>query len=307
MSKPFENLHPGNAVAAALKVGMVKTGMFFLDETGLLRSSRDPVFVVGLIHSREPSVLTRQIQSIRDRHHWYDEMKWTAITGSNRNLDAYRRVIDAFFECNLDQARFSCIVMQKKELDLRRFFLGNVWEAYEAFAALEVRLSLFDDEVVSVLADDMSVPATVTFEQNLKRRVNEKKGRLAVTNVLRVDSKGCQLIQLADLLVGAIAYDFKLKLGSLPETPSKAKLETLRLITGFVGVADFTKGHRGSTTRGRKVRVRLFTPRESPAKEIAGHGPHGATPATPAKVAASADTVNVVPKELRGLTGADST
>lgn len=307
VNKPFEDLYPGNAVADALKVGMVKTGMFFLDETGLLRTSRDPVFVVGLIHSREPSGLTRKIQAIRDRHHWYDEMKWSAITNSNRNLEAYRRVIEAFFESNLEQARFGCIVMRKEELDLKRFFLGNVWEAYEAFAALEVRLSLFDDEVVTVLADDMSVPAHVTFEQNLKRRVNEKKGRLAVTNVLRIDSKGCQLIQLADLLIGAVAYDFKLALGSLPAAPSAAKVEALRLIKDSVGATDFTHGHRASTTRGRKMRVRLFTPRASPTKEIAGHGPHGATPATAGNVAAPAAEVNIRPSELKGLTGTDST
>jgi len=286
---------------------MVKTGVFFLDETGMLRASRDPVFVVGLVHSREPSVLTRQIQTIRDRHHWYDEMKWTSITGGNRNLVAYEKVIDAFFDCSLDDARFACIVMLKRELDLQRYFLGNVWEAYEAFAALEVRLSLFDDEIVTVLADDMSAPPMVTFEPNLKRRVNEKKGRLAVVNVVRLNSKGCELIQLADVLVGAVAYDFKLKLGTLPAPPSPEKLAILDRIKNHVGTTDFTVGHRSSTTRGRKMRVRLFNARQMPQRNIAGHDPHGVTPATTLTLQASSESVNVRPDQLEDASGHSST
>lgn len=81
--------------------------VFFLDEPGVLRTSREPVFIVGHIHSREPSALTRRIQTIRDRYKWYDEMKWNLITGGNRNLEAYGKVLDAFFDCTLDEARFA--------------------------------------------------------------------------------------------------------------------------------------------------------------------------------------------------------
>src|SRR5436305_767564 len=117
--------YPGNEVAASLKPGLLKTGVFFLDETGVLRTSREPVFIVGHIHSREPSALTRRIQTIRDRYKWYDEMKWNLITGGNRNLEAYGKVLDAFFDCTLDEARFGCIVMLKRELDIKKYFLGN--------------------------------------------------------------------------------------------------------------------------------------------------------------------------------------
>lgn len=299
---PPNDSFPGNAVASGLKPGMLKTGVFFLDETGLLRTTRDPVFLVGLVHSREPSVLTKRIQNIRDRHHWYDEMKWSLITKSNRNLPAYHRVIDSFFDCTLDEARFRCIVMLKRELDLQRYFLGNIWEAYEAFAALEIRLSIYDDEIVTVLADDMSVPSAVTFEQNVKRRVNERKRRLAVTNVVRLNSKGCELIQLTDLLAGAVAYDFKLRLGAIAGRPSPEKIAALDHIKARLGAADFTRGFRG-----RKMHVRLFNARTGPQISIAGHDPHGVTPATTPTLQASSEAVNVHPDQVEDPSGHSST
>lgn len=298
--------YPGNAVAASLKPGMIKTGVFFVDETGLLRSNRDPVFVVGLVHSREPSVLTRRIQNIRDRHHWYDEMKWSLITGGNKNIQAYHHVVDAFFDCQLDEARFGCIVFKKSELDIKRYFLGSAWEAYEAFAALEIQLSIYDDEVVTVLADDMSVPPGVTFEQNVKRRVNEKKGRLAVTNVLRLNSKGCELIQLADLLAGAVAYDFKLQMGAIPNKPSPEKQRMLDHVKQRVGAADFTSGFVEKSRQARKMRVRLFRARGE-KKKAAGHDLHEVTPATGATLEAPSEVVNVPPGDLADRGGHSKT
>lgn len=94
---------------------------------------------------------------------------------------------------------------------------------------------------------------------------------MAITNVVRLGSKGCALIQLADLLVGAVAYDFRLTLKALPAPPSKEKLKMLERIKGATGSTDFTKGFKSTTTRGRKTRIRLFNARLDAKKEIAGH------------------------------------
>ncbi|MDP9274259.1 MAG: hypothetical protein M3O99_01525, partial [Chloroflexota bacterium] len=180
----------------------------------------------------------------------------------------------------------------------QHYFNNDVWQAYESFAVIEVLFSVQDDEMLTVIADEMSVPPHVHFEENLCRRINERKKRLAIAKALRIRSKGCDLLQLADLLVGAVAYDYKISLGTLPAPPSAAKLEMLKLVKNGCGATDFMSGYRASTSAGRKVRVRVFNAKQAPEKKIAGHGPSGATPATPTTVGSTAAAVNVTPDVL---------
>jgi len=69
------------------------------------------------------------------------------------------------------------------------------------------------NEIIIVIADYMPTPDTVKFEVNVKRKINENFKRLAVAGVARFDSKSNDLLQLADLIVGAINYDLKLSSG----------------------------------------------------------------------------------------------
>ena len=81
----------------------------------------------------------------------------------------------------------------------------------------------------------------------------------------------------------------------------------LERIKAGVGATDFTNGFKSTTTRGRRMRVRLFNARLDAKKEIAGHDPSGVTPATAKTLVASDSEVNVGPDELKGLTGSSST
>jgi hypothetical protein len=66
------------------------TAVAFLDETGSI--ALDRFFGVGCLKLREPSVLLRQIQKLRDRRHWYAELHWVEMTQDT--LPMYREVID---------------------------------------------------------------------------------------------------------------------------------------------------------------------------------------------------------------------
>jgi len=64
-----------------------------------------------------------------------------------------------------------------------------------------------------LIADHVTVPRNIRFECNVKRKINEKYSRLAMAGVCRFDSKSNDLLQLTDLIVGAINYDLKFSLG----------------------------------------------------------------------------------------------
>ena len=58
---------------------LIRTPVCFLDETGLLHKPADLCFGVGMIKGSPASDLTRMMRNWRDRHHYYDEVKFHGL------------------------------------------------------------------------------------------------------------------------------------------------------------------------------------------------------------------------------------
>jgi hypothetical protein len=189
----------------------------FLDETGAI--SKDRFFGVGLLKSAEPSRPLRRIQKLRDRWHWYKEIKFSSVTKDT--LDFYECVVD---EClSHDDAEFFCFVADRRCADpVERF--GSHWEAYSKLAEQLVVASLHPGELMSLMADNYSTPDYVLFEEQLRARVNVRVKRLAVVSVCRLDSKSSDALQLADLLTSAVAFEFRAASGLASKHNPKALL-----------------------------------------------------------------------------------
>ncbi|MBI2237323.1 MAG: hypothetical protein HYU54_02195, partial [Actinobacteria bacterium] len=85
----------------------------------------------------------------------------------------------------------------------------------------------------------------VRFEEQVADWVNEKLGRLAVTQVVRVSSAGVDGVQLADLLLGAVAYDCRVGSGYVP-SPSRHKTAFVQDLRGRLGVATLSQPFRNA-------------------------------------------------------------
>jgi len=94
-----------------------------------------------------------------------------------------------------------------------------------------------------VIADEYGVGAAVRLEEQVAAWLNGKLQRLAVTQVVQVDSRGVGGIQLADLLVGAVAYDCKLGKGII-QNPSPHKMTFVEELRRRVGVASLAAPFR---------------------------------------------------------------
>lgn len=229
----------------------IKTSFCFFDETGLLRSARDPFFAVGMIKCVDPYKLYSKIKNIRDKYHFYDEMKWSWIY--YKNAPFINEFINIFY--NELGASFSCTVFRKNELDLQKYFSSDLWIAYESFTVMELEGNIDKNEIVAVLADDLSTPANLEFEKHVRDIINKKFGRLTVHGICRVYSKGVELVQLADVILGAIIYDFKLK-DNLILNPSKAKRKVLNHLKRISEIPEFSKG-----IRNKKFNVWVIKPK----------------------------------------------
>jgi hypothetical protein len=208
----------------------------FLDETGTLHAARDPFFAVGLLRCTEPYALLRPLQRMRDREKFYDEIKWNKV--SAKKMPVLETVVDVFFGCG--DATFSAFIVDKQQHDVITRF-GGQFEAYDALARQLVRGSIRRGEVMWVIADEYSTPPTVTFEENVRDYVNRAFRRQAVAGVCRMRSSGVDLLQLADLLLGAIVFEHKLAQGIARYKPKRDFLEYVKT---KAGVPTFIGGHQ---------------------------------------------------------------
>jgi len=236
-----------------------KTTVCFLDETGVLNRPEDRFFGLGIIKTGRPEALYNPIQYLRDKSGFYDEVKWKNL--SNKNYSIIMEILKIFIK-NVE-AKFAAVLLDKHHLDFQTYFANNFWKVYESFTVLLLRGNIGKNENLVVLADYYPSPKDNRFEQNIKRRVNRILGRKAVVTVCRLNSKTNDLLQLADLLLGAAAYELKLK-HKLIDSPSKIKAKALEKIKRMLEIKDFTK-----SPRNRKVNVLLFEGNKKP--QIMGH------------------------------------
>ena len=185
------------------------TKFCFLDESGSLSNPKDPFFTVGFIKCSLPYYLQSKIIYERQKRNFHDEMHFNKL--SKNNLEFCKFALDAFFEAR--SIYFCSYSLYKQGEYFNREFGGDPWQAYESISIRVLEAAILSNEIIIVNADYVSVPDNVRFEVNDKRKINEKLKRLAVAGVCRFDSRSNDLLQLADLMVGAINYDLKLATG----------------------------------------------------------------------------------------------
>jgi len=210
------------------------TGMAFLDERGSIASDR--FFAVGCLKLSEPSILLRQVQKLRDQQHVYHEIHFAKLTAGA--LSFYQEVVDLVAG---SQAEFSCFVADRNVHDpVARF--GSAWRAYEKLSTQLLVGSIRPRELLVVLADNYSTPDSVIFEQDVRKAVNQRLGRLGVVSVCRLDSASTDALQIVDLLTSAVAFEFRQGAGAAASNNPKAQLAAH--VRGAYGVSSFLNGFR---------------------------------------------------------------
>lgn len=230
----------------------IRTPVCFFDETGLLNNSVDKFFILGMIKCLRPYKLCNFVQRLRDKAHFYDEIKWKKVNA--KNLGIMKRLIDAFFATY--NTSFYCIVLHKSNMDFEKYFDNDFFKVYLSFTTLLLKNSIRNDEIMSVIADRYSTPGKDEFEAKVRNYVNDHSQRMSIHSVVRIHSVGSDLIQIADLLMGAVNYEFKLK-NKLIENPSAAKTQLLGYLKEILKSDDLTR-----YIESEKFNVMIFDPKK---------------------------------------------
>lgn len=196
-----------------------KTAAAFIDETGAI--AQDRFFSVGCLVIPEPSVVLRKMQKLRDRRHWYGEIKWVDLTMTS--LPLYQELVDLVAS---EAARYNCFVADRETADPVERFKQDAWLAYEKLATQVLIGAAKPYELLSVMADNYSTPDHVRFEEDVRAAVNGRLKCLALTTICRLDSKACDALQLVDVLTGAVTFEHRQAAGLAGARSAKALLAT---------------------------------------------------------------------------------
>ena len=180
----------------------------YCDESCHLPNDGEKIMVIGglLCPKGKAQQINKEIFAIKERHKVYRfaEIKWTKV--SNSKLDMYKELIDLFFDHTYLQFR-AVVATGKDRLDYNRYRLTHDdWYQRIYYLVLREMLSINDSHYIYADIKDTKGDVKV---QKLKEVLNNAIGYFfddSVKNIQLVRSDQIQLMQLADLLIGAVSY-----------------------------------------------------------------------------------------------------
>lgn len=222
----------------------------FIDESGVLDESREvqPFFAVGFLKITDTSLITeklsqrhydyysfqkerrrKMIQDLKDNpriltqenlnlllvstHHY--EHKFTKITPTT--LERYKTFIDTAFEFPL---YFCALVIDKSDPKFTQLIYKNYWEAYISYSKLLCKYNHKGDNLC-VIADYMNRPTK--SDKYFESEINTLP---EVFNTIRAHSETFILLQVADLLLGSVVFQWRQKGGHVKNSSrARAKIE----------------------------------------------------------------------------------
>lgn len=178
----------------------MKTFNLYSDESCHLENDHKQFMFLGSVSAayNQVKLHTENIQSLKKKHHFYGEIKWGKVSKSQ--LYFYTELIDYFFSTDL---KFRCVGIDKTKVDNNRF-----QQTYDDFY-FKMYYQLLNHNIDSRYAYNVYLDikdSLSAFKVNkLKEVLNVKYG--VFRNVQSIRSNESVLLQLSDLIMGAISYE----------------------------------------------------------------------------------------------------
>jgi hypothetical protein len=207
---------------------MSKIINIYCDESCHLQDTgNDPVMVLGGVYceSDQVKIVSEKIRTIKKKHGFPRrfETKWTKI--SHSKIEYYKDLIDYFFrEAPL---RFRGVVIpDKAKLDHERFSQDHDTFYYKMYYTM--LLWLFRSEniyhVYLDIKDTRGGQKTKTLQNCLATKICDFNHE-CVARVQQVRSHESELLQMADLLIGALCYKHRQLADDTPKATITKHLE----------------------------------------------------------------------------------
>lgn len=180
----------------------MKTFNFYCDESCHLENDGFPFMLISYVSSayNQLQLHNDKITELKRKHFYFGEIKWSKVSHSKSHF--YSDLIDYFFATDLN---FRAVVIEKNKINNSSFE-----QSYETFyykmyyQLLHHKINMqYSYNVYIDIKDSLSASRV----NKLKNILNMQYG--VFRNVQNVLSKECLLLQLSDLLMGAISYHLR--------------------------------------------------------------------------------------------------
>jgi hypothetical protein len=145
--------------------------------------------------------LTKQFRNLREVVRLRGEVKWSKVSG--RKLDAYKKLVDFFFD---EQTLcFRVIVVDQSKVDAQRFHGGDRELGFYKFYFELLEKWIVAENRYLVLLDFKKNKGANRYTTLRRFLENKAKGRAWIDDLTVIDSYESPLAQLSDLLTGGVA------------------------------------------------------------------------------------------------------
>lgn len=181
----------------------------YCDESCHLEHDNSDIMVLGAMscNSEEKVNIFNDIRKIKMNHELNSkfEIKWTKVSRSK--IEFYKELVDYFFEN--DNLWFRAIVARhKKDLNNAKYNDGdyNTWYYKMYFRLLEPIIYETENYKIFIdIKDTHGGPRVRKLHKVLCNNKYDFKSEV-IQGVYQINSKESEILQLADLMIGALAY-----------------------------------------------------------------------------------------------------
>nr|WP_321411144.1 DUF3800 domain-containing protein [uncultured Carboxylicivirga sp.] len=197
---------------------MRKTFNIYCDESCHIENDHKDYMLLGCVSSAYNQVKrhTERIKNIKTKHNFYGEIKWSNVSTSQYQF--YKELLEYFFDTDL---RYRAVLVDKKKIKIDAFNQDYDTFYYKMYYYLlnHNKNSMYSYNVYLDIKDTLSAYKVT----KLKEILNTQFG--VFNNVQNIRSHESIILQIADLITGALAYNL-----NNADKKVKAKTDLISLI-----------------------------------------------------------------------------
>lgn len=202
----------------------------YCDESCHLEHDGEKYMVLGgiICEKNDRNIIKNNIINIKRKNNIKDmaEIKWNKVSQSK--IIYYKKLIDYFF--NSDMLRFRAMIINKSQLDHEKFNQTHDDWYYKMY--YELLKNLVEPKDYNYIYLDIKDTKSAKKVENVKKYLNIKMAEYEykpIKHIQSINSQESSIMQLADLLIGAIGY--KNREMFKKENSSIAKTELMEYIS----------------------------------------------------------------------------